>query len=408
MTSTPRVADTRSTGTVRAQIVVLGGQFTAGLGNLVFAMVLARILVPGDYAAAVSFLALFVLLHVPVIALSAAGAIAPERIAAWTRPVLAASLAVAVVLAAASPVLSEWVGLPLAVVLILACAAPVAGLLSLNRGLAYGREEHVRVSLSLFAEAAARLALGVPLALTLGVTGAALGTVAGGLLALLVLVIRSGRGARTVAGDRLAGGSPVGATAAMWTGLCFILVALLQSTDVLVANKVLDSASAATFGVLSTLGGAAFFATATIPMVLMPAVVRGRANATRVALVLTTAIGLAITAFGLAFADSIVEIAFGSQYVGAAPWVGPYLFAMAVLGLVRVQVAKADAAASARSTVLVMALSVAVLALLIGFGARTVGGVVVATLSTACALAVMLALFDLARRRRAARPKEHS
>ena len=56
-------------------------------------------------------------------------------------------------------------------------------------------------------------------------------------------------------------------------------VAVLQSTDLLVANRVLDADDAAAFGVLSTIGGAAFFATATIPLVLMPAVRSGRASA---------------------------------------------------------------------------------------------------------------------------------
>ena len=47
-------------------------------------------------------------------------------------------------------------------------------------------------------------------------------------------------------------------------------------SDLLVANRVLDADEAARFAVLSTIGGAAFFATATIPLVLLPAVRRGR------------------------------------------------------------------------------------------------------------------------------------
>ena len=66
---------------------------------------------------------------------------------------------------------------------------------------------------------------------------------------------------------------------ARWpSALSFVAIAVLQSTDLLVANRVLDADDAAAFGVLSTIGGAAFFATATIPLVLMPAARRGRAQ----------------------------------------------------------------------------------------------------------------------------------
>ena len=67
---------------------------------------------------------------------------------------------------------------------------------------------------------------------------------------------------------------PVVSTAgALSVGLAFVSLAVLQTIDLLVANRVLGPLAAAQFGVLSTLGGAAFFATATIPLVLMPAAV---------------------------------------------------------------------------------------------------------------------------------------
>ena len=124
-----------------------------------------------------------------------------------------------------------------------------------------------------------RVAVGVGLAMTLGPVGAAVGTRARRLrrlrglrrrrTGLAVRPRRSTRRARLVTAGALAVGAGVRR------------LAVMQTTDLLVANRVLGADDAAAFGVLSTLGGAAFFATATIPLVLMPAAVRGRATRPR-------------------------------------------------------------------------------------------------------------------------------
>ena len=63
---------TRVIRAARPQLAVMSAQLAAGAGNLLFAVVLARVLASGEYASIVTFLALFVLLHVPSAALSAA------------------------------------------------------------------------------------------------------------------------------------------------------------------------------------------------------------------------------------------------------------------------------------------------------------------------------------------------
>jgi putative ABC transport system permease protein len=88
---------------VRPQLTVMGGQLVAGAGNLLFAVVMAHALRPGEYADVVSFLAIFVLLHVPGIALSAAGALAPDRLSRLTRRVAA--------IGGAAGVFLGWAGL---------------------------------------------------------------------------------------------------------------------------------------------------------------------------------------------------------------------------------------------------------------------------------------------------------
>ena len=130
------------------------------------------------------------LLHVPGVALSAAGALAPERLARLTPRVAAIGAAVGVALVAGAVPIGRLIGLPIGLVVLLGVAAPAAGLVSLQRGLAYGREQHQRVMASLVADAGTRVVVGVPLALALGATGAAAGTVIAGYTGLLVCTAR--------------------------------------------------------------------------------------------------------------------------------------------------------------------------------------------------------------------------
>ena len=241
----------------RPQLAVMSAQLAAGAGNLLFAVVLARVLAPGEYASIVTFLALFVLLHVPSAALSAAGALSPERVEQLTARVAVAGVAAGATIIAASGPLGDASGLDRPLLVALGFAAPAAVLLGLARGVSYGHERFGRVGASLVIEPAVRLGAGVVLALAIGPLGAAFAVVASGYAALAVCATRS--------------------VAAV--GFAFVLLAVVQSADLLVANRVLTADEADRFAVLSTIGGAAFFATSTIPLVLLPAVRRGRAQA---------------------------------------------------------------------------------------------------------------------------------
>jgi len=379
-------APARLTGAVRPQLTVMGGQFVAGAGNLVFAVAMVHVLPAGQYGDVVSFLALFVLLHVPGVALSAAGALAPERLGASTRRIAAVAVGVGLALVAGSGPLARLTGLPTGLLLVLGAAAPAAGLTSLQRGLAYGREQHRRVTASLVADASARVVLGIPLAVTVGAVGAAAGTVLGGYVALLVCTFGVPRAGGWSEPDRPAA-SPalaVDGTRALAVGLSFVAIAVLQSIDLLVANRVLDDDGAAAFGVLSTIGGAAFFATATIPLVVMPAVVRGRDHAASAAVALTAAVGISIAAAGALLAPWFVPHAFGEEYGGVSRLVGPYLLAMALLGVVRVQLARRSRGTTAERVRALAAIvaAVAVEGVVIGTWARSVDAVVATTVCT--------------------------
>jgi O-antigen/teichoic acid export membrane protein len=400
-----RLAPAHLTRAVRPQVTVMGGQLAAGLGNLLFAVAMVHALPAGQYADMVSFLALFVLLHVPGVALSAAGALAPDRLATLTPRVGAIGAAVGLALAAGSVPISHVTGLPTSLVVLLGIAAPAAGLTSLQRGLAYGREQHRRVTASLVADAAMRVVVGVPLAMALGPTGAAVGTVLGGYTGLLVCG-RGAPGAPSWSGPSALDPigpplpRPVTRSGAFAVGLSFVAIAVLQSIDLLVANRVLDADAAASFGVLSTIGGAAFFATATIPLVLMPSVVKGRQHAATAAVALTAGVGLAVAAVGAVLAPLYLPRAFGEEYADLTHLVGPYLLAMALLGVVRVQIARRSGATGSERLWVLAAIAGAIVAegVVIGFVARSVDAVVATTVFSSAALAVVIEMPYLLRR----------
>ena len=244
-----RLAPLHLTRAMRPQLTVMGGQLVAGVGNLLFAVVMAHVLAPGEYADVVSFLALFVLLHVPGVAVSAAGALDPDRLERLRPRVFGVGLAVGAALVLGAPVISDVIGLPTSFVVLLGIAAPEAALLSMHRGLAYGRERLARVTSSLVAEAAVRVAVGVSLAMTLGPVGAAAGCVLAGYTGFAVCALGAPSSRREPTAAHRSRSRHDGTLA---VALSFVAIAVLQSTDLLVANRVLDSDDAAAFGVLST------------------------------------------------------------------------------------------------------------------------------------------------------------
>ena len=108
---------------------------------------------------------------------------------------------------------------------------------------------------------------------------------------------------------------------------------------------------------------------------------------------MTAAIGVAIAICGGLAARPVLHHAFGAEYDGIAHLVGPYLLAMALLGLVRVQIAGRAATGRARHrTVVITLVAVAVEIAAITLWARSVEAVVATTLFTTAGLATVLEL----------------
>jgi hypothetical protein len=363
------------------QALVAGAQALAGLGNLVFSLALVRLLAPAQFAPLAAFLGLYLLVHVPALSLSASSAQRPGWALARLPRLSALGLGGAAAVAACAPLLAPALGLPVALVLALAAAVPGAPALALARGSLYGEGRHPRAAASLLAEPALRVALGLPLALALGPAGAAGAVVLAGYGALGVALW--GRRTEAAASARTAAAPP----SVPWATIAaFLALAVVQMQDLLWANATLPAAEAARFALLSTVGGIAIFATATVPLVLLPRALRGEAGALATALGLTAALGLG-SVIAVAAAPGIVTETFGARYADAAPLFARYLLAMALLGLARVLVAHrvtTDAGAAA----LPVAAAVVQIGLLAAFG-DSARAIVDCTLAASAALALV-------------------
>lgn len=368
---------------VGEQAFVAGGQVAGGVGNLVFAALMARALAPGEFARLAAFLALYLLVHLPATALTAGSALAPGASARVTRRLALGGVGAGVAVALVTPVLSPLLHLPPSLLLAVAATVPSAGLLALERGRLYATERHGRAVGTLVVEPAVRLTVGVALAGVAGATGAAAGVVLGGYIALAVAIFD-----RRTRVDRAPVATPdVDRAQVLWAVGLFLLLAVIQNQDVLLANRMLPSLEAARFAVISTIGGAAVFATATIPFVLIPRAPHS-AHALGAAVLVAAALGLAALAV-VAFAPAeLFGAVFGSRYADVAPIAIPYIGAMGLFGVARVFVAQRSAVTRHGRLTFAMLAAVATLqTVLIATNAGTARDVVMATLIATAAMA---------------------
>lgn len=320
----------------RRQGLAMSGQLLAGAGNLVISAVLARMLLPTGYATFVAFLAGYVLVHTVASSVTAAVAHDPRLAERLFRRALTVGLAVGVALAAAAPVLAPAVGLPVPMLLLLGAAAPSAPLLALARGRLYGMQRIGGTVATLCVEPLVRGLLGLALVPVVGPTGAAVAVVAGGYGALLTASL-AGRGGDMPCSD----GATDGAARLKLTAvtLTFLLVGVVAAQDVILANRMLAGDQAGVVAAVATIGGAAYFATATVPLVLIPSGQQNRASLLA-ALGAATAVSLAAIAVVALLPAGWYASAIGEGYRGVEAYVVVYVAAMSALGIAKVLLAQ--------------------------------------------------------------------
>ncbi|HEX4751681.1 MAG TPA: glycosyltransferase family 39 protein [Solirubrobacterales bacterium] len=389
-----------SRAAVREQALVAGGQLLSGVGNLLYAAVMARLLAPAAFAELAAFLALYLLIAVPSLSLAADGALDPERARRRRGRVLTLSLPISVGLAVVAVAFAPSLGLSVPSGLALATTPTLVALLELDRGRLYGERAYGWVTGSLVAEPIVRLGIGTALAASLGVAGGAAGVVAGGVAGLVVA--RLGHGSRH--GARSGKATSRRGPASRVAALTFLFLAIVQCQDIVFANATLSATEAARFAAISTLGGAAVFATATIPFVLMPRAKVGEPGALSAALGTAALLGGGAALVTLIAAEPVLTLVYGSRFDGVAGFLPAYMLAMALLGMARVLAADA-VARGGRRRVPWMALAAAALQLGLLFAiGDSAEGVGLSTLLAAAALTTALAIDHTATLRTRPRP----
>lgn len=382
--STPHAAGRRVGGLrshVGAQVGVGAGQVVAGVGNLAFSVLAARWLAPGDFAVLTAFLALSLLVAVPAGSLAAGSILSADLHDRVKRHQRRLGLGMAVALGGGVAVAGPTVGLPRSLAGPAAALPLVALGLALARARLYAHRRPGAVVGTLVAEPAVRLGLGAVLLVVLGATGGAVAVAVGGFAALLVAVRAMPDHAPVDAGRLTASAGAQGVGA-------FLALALVQNQDVLVVNARLPGDEAGTFAALSMLGGAALFAVWNAPLVLMPRAAEDD-SALPAALGVTATAGAVATVVAFVLAPQLVELLVGGAYADAAGLLGPYVGAMALLGLARVLAGDRCARGRAASTAVIGGLfALAHVAMLLTV--PDVGTATGATLATTAGLAATL------------------
>ncbi len=380
----------------REQAAVAAGQVAAGIGNLAFALVMARFLAPGSFAQLASFLALYTVLSMPGTSISAVAALGPGR-TSRLRPLMRwGGLGIGVALAASSPWLGHVLRLPTAMVVVLGLSGPIVWSVALERGHLYGWRRYSRLVTTLVAEPAVRLSLGIGLAVALGAVGGAIGVTVAGFCALEIarrhrLPLRgSHRRGKSLEATVPQDSDAQTVRSLVWTAIGFLLLVIVQNQDLLIANRILSPFHAGQFAVLSTIGGLAAFATLTVPLVLLPRSAAGDRSALRAALLASLVLGGGALALVAIAPAPVVTHLFGARYASVADLAVPYVLAMALLGVARVLAAHRCANGSARSTACIaLAAAVAQVVLILRYG-HTPRAVAFSTLAATTGLTATL------------------
>ena len=374
----------------RRQGLTVGSQLLAGVGNLVITAGLARALTPGEYGGLVAFLAAYVFIYTVASSVTAAVALDPALQHRLFRRALMVGLACGAGLVGCSIPLSPVLGLPVVMVVLLGASIPGAILLALARGRLYGRQQVAGTVGTLALEPAVRGLLCMALVPSLGTVGAAVGVVAAGYAALAVA---TGFG-RTRTGAAAIRPSPRSAYLSMAVTLTFLLVAVIAAQDVIIANRLLPSDQAGVFAAVSTLGGAAYFATATIPMVLLASTKDDRGSMP-VALGAAALISVTAVSVVAVLPAGVYAAVLGEPYRGVGDLAVGYMAAMAAIGVARVLLAElctANRSPLAVALVMLAALTQLLLLLLAESAAEIVRATLLASLQLLVASAVSVRL----------------
>jgi O-antigen/teichoic acid export membrane protein len=351
-------AATRSRARLVRSVLAVGlGVGAANLLHFFFHLVEARILQPAEYATLASLLAVVLVVTVPILAVQAtvarevavrladegptqAGLVLRESarwLARWSAVLLAAIAVLAVPLALLFDVRRPLPAVATVAKLLATVTFPVAwgGLQGTGRFLGLGAAQA--------GFAALKFLFGVALGLAgLGSAGVMFGVAAAAAISV-ALAFRPLRPIWNAARRLPHRPMKVVGRHAVAAVITLGLFALLTNVDVMVARIALPETVAGLYAATSVAAKTLLLIPLAVTTVLFPHVATLRDRASErfhlvAGLVTVGALGLVATAILLIWPRPLLNIAFGGEYVDAAPWLGPLAGAMALYAVAQVYV----------------------------------------------------------------------
>jgi O-antigen/teichoic acid export membrane protein len=269
------------------------------VANLVYHAVVGRTLAPEAYGALGTVLAAMTLLAVPLSALQTAaarttakhGLTAATARRAMIRTMLYGLPAVGV-MALLAPVIQSYLHLnSLLDALVLAPTLLIAAMVAVARGLLLGVDRSGIVATSYIVSTVGRLGPGLVLAMSMGVTGAVLGTLIGELMALSLLLwycLKAGPGApeRVPASDLIR------------TGLVITGLFLFTTIDLFLARHYLSGQDSGLYVAAATIGKTVLALPAAVMSIVYPKLVRSWSSPAALRTLRSSALVVGLPALG--------------------------------------------------------------------------------------------------------------
>ncbi len=394
---------------VAHNLIVGGGTIIAGLLGVAFQSLFSHRLQPADYGAVFAVVSLVTFVGLPASAFtlvmaretsrdSATGRQAPSAalLRGGNRALLVAGGGLALVLAALSPLIAQFLAVPAGLVLAAAVGMPFTLALPLLLGEFQGEQRFLALSTLLAGQAGLKLVAALALGLVWGPLGIIAGVSAAS-AAIYLVALQLLRTKLTIR-PRLPWLRPAAAYLAILvpSALC---LAMLLSTDVLLVKHYFPIRSAGEYSAVAAIGRAIFWGASGVAAVLFPKlvsrVVRGHSAAPLVGASLSlVAIG-GLAGVGLLWwaSHEILTAFAGPAYTAAAtllPWYG---VGMILLGGVAVLIAAHQTTGKAGFLAVLIPLTLLEPLLLVAFHQSLTQVVQVVDVSMALGLCGLGALF---------------
>jgi O-antigen/teichoic acid export membrane protein len=342
---------------LHAGAIVFAGVVLANVGNYVFQLIAARALGPGPYGDLATLLAIVSLIGLPLggLQLWVARHVAEYEAVADTgathwfvrRAALyttfGALATTAILLVLAKPVQTALGIGSLGAVAVTALVAFPAIVTPVVWGLTQGLERFTLISVMVASAPTLRIVLALTgFALGLGVLGAMTSTLASNLLTLVIplWLVRKWLRRPAVPVIRVRRREAAASLFPVLAGL--LAITALTTIDVVVAKRTLSSHETGLFGSASLAGRVILYLPSAIITVLLPRVAArtaGRRHSLDLlgrSLVVTIAFSALTTAVYAVFSQQIMRIAFGPDYVDAAPLLWRFGVAMSCFAVLNV------------------------------------------------------------------------